>query len=186
VHQNSGSQVTDDSDCSVLTNLISSPSSHPPTSSPTATLPPLGASFDMAPSSPLHVDSEEGSQVSNSPSRSLSRRSADGATEDNKAGVAPPQPQPPAQNAQEAVDTFPGWRPMNGRESEGVSDVVDTLKLLNDAGVFGCVVGVNALRYYGAGRVIWVGRPCTWVLLDSSLTWCFNAGMGHMRSNPLV
>lgn len=34
-----------------------------------------------------------------------------------------------------------------------MSDVVNTLKLLSDAGVFGCVVDINALRYYGAGRI---------------------------------
>lgn len=153
----------DDADCSVLTNFISSPSSHPPTSSLTPRFHSLlGVSFDMAPSSPTPVGSEEGSPASNSPPPSLSRGSADGATEDVKADVAPPQPQPPAQNVQEAVDKFPGIRTKSGRKSEGVSDVVDALKLLNDAGVFGCVVDINALRYYGAGRVTAVSEPCIW------------------------
>ena len=51
----------------------------------------------------------------------------------------------------------PGWRTYTGRQSKGADDVQDVITLLNGVDISACVVGVNALRYYGAGRVTWVG-----------------------------
>lgn len=59
-------------------------------------------------------------------------------------------------------DLFPGLRDNDGHPSEGADDILDVIKLLNVATIPVCIVGVNALRYYGAGRVVWVGQslPC--------------------------
>lgn len=44
-----------------------------------------------------------------------------------------------------------------GRESRGVEDLKVALDLLISANITACLVGVRALRYYGAGRVTTVG-----------------------------
>lgn len=58
-----------------------------------------------------------------------------------------------------AEDVLPGLRIFEGRASIGVDDVREVIRLLNAADIPACVVDVNALRYYGAGRVTWVGPP---------------------------
>jgi hypothetical protein len=54
--------------------------------------------------------------------------------------------------------TKEGERPgsHNGR---GIDEVLEVIKLLNDAGIICCVVAGKALVYYGAHRVPTVGCP---------------------------
>ena len=54
---------------------------------------------------------------------------------------------------------LPGLRVFKGRSSDGVEEVKDVIGLLNAVDIPACIVDVNALRYYGAGRVTWVGHP---------------------------
>ena len=54
-------------------------------------------------------------------------------------------------------DVLPGLRVFDGRSSQGVEDVLEVIKLLKTANIPACIVDVNALRYYGAGRATWVG-----------------------------
>ena len=55
-----------------------------------------------------------------------------------------------------SADMFPGQRFFEGPYSYGVDDVREAIRLLKTADIPACIVGVNALRYYGAGRVTWV------------------------------
>lgn len=56
-----------------------------------------------------------------------------------------------------------------GRASDDPNDVLQILKVLNAAGVPTCIIDVQALRYYGAGRVIWVS-VARWPVLVLSTT----------------
>lgn len=53
---------------------------------------------------------------------------------------------------------LPGLRDARGRITHGGEETLEVIKFLKVAGIPACVVDVNALRYYGAGRVTWV-RP---------------------------
>jgi hypothetical protein len=48
---------------------------------------------------------------------------------------------------------LPGLRDARGRITHGGEETLEVIKLLKVAGIPACVVDVNALRYYGAGRV---------------------------------
>ena len=87
---------------------------------------------------------------------------------------------------------LPGARSWAGRPSIGVDDVRNVLALLNAANIPACVVHVNALRYYGAGRVTSVSPaptiarslPFSSSLLGTGLiSWL---GMGYLRPRPTV
>lgn len=47
---------------------------------------------------------------------------------------------------------FPGLRIIEGRDIDA-DDVKEVIGLLKQAGIPACVVGVYALRYFGAGRI---------------------------------
>lgn len=53
---------------------------------------------------------------------------------------------------------FPGLRIFSGRSTEA-NDVKEVIGLLERAGIPACVVGVYALRYFGAGRMSNVSQP---------------------------
>ena len=55
------------------------------------------------------------------------------------------------------ADILPGLRIFHGPPSQGVDDVLEVIKLLKTADIPACIIGVHALRYYGAGRGTWVG-----------------------------
>lgn len=52
-------------------------------------------------------------------------------------------------------DSLPGARDYSGQDVRGggLDAIVDVVNLLAAEGIPSCVVGVWALRYYGAGRV---------------------------------
>ncbi|KAK7422970.1 hypothetical protein QQX98_001260 [Neonectria punicea] len=54
----------------------------------------------------------------------------------------------------------PGARDASGRSTYGGEETRQVIALLKAAGIPGCVVDVNALRYYGAGRVTWEWDVC--------------------------
>jgi hypothetical protein len=59
-------------------------------------------------------------------------------------------------NVVNGVDMFPGLRTHTGRSTYGADETREVIRLLNASDIPACVVDVNALRYYGAGRATWV------------------------------
>ncbi|KAM5341725.1 hypothetical protein ACJ41O_014756 [Fusarium nematophilum] len=57
-------------------------------------------------------------------------------------------------------DLFPGLRNVQGRHTYGVEETLEVIELLRAADIPACVVDVNALRYYRAGRVTWEWDIC--------------------------
>lgn len=74
----------------------------------------------------------------------------------------------PVLSAEETAFWFPGLRTEVGRDSRGPDDILGVIGLLNNANIPTCIVGVNALRYYGAGRITSVshGPPMRVLLPD--------------------
>ncbi|KAH7140923.1 hypothetical protein EDB81DRAFT_799183 [Dactylonectria macrodidyma] len=52
-----------------------------------------------------------------------------------------------------SLEVLPGLRDVQGRSTYGGEETLEVITLLKAAGIPACVVDVNALRYYGAGRV---------------------------------
>jgi hypothetical protein len=52
-------------------------------------------------------------------------------------------------------DILPGLRDYSGAQTSkgGIDEILDVINLLSAAKVPSCVVGVKALRYYGAARI---------------------------------
>ncbi|KAG7135341.1 hypothetical protein HYQ45_006880 [Verticillium longisporum] len=78
---------------------------------------------------------------------------------------------------------LPGIRYHEGREST-IEDVRDVITLLNEAAIPACVIGVNALRYFGAGRVTAEWDIC---VPDESLddaAGIFSAHEAYKRARP--
>ncbi len=68
---------------------------------------------------------------------------------------------------EDALETLPGLRDYSGADAShhghGIDEILDVINQLSAAGIASCVVGVRALRYYGAARVTHVcnkGLPC--------------------------
>lgn len=57
---------------------------------------------------------------------------------------------------------FPGLRIVSGRTIDP-EDVKGVIRLLEQAGIPACVVGVYALRYFGAGRISNVSQYLCWI-----------------------
>ena len=58
---------------------------------------------------------------------------------------------------EEALETLPGLRDYSGADAShhghGIDEILGVINRLSVAGIASCVVGVRALRYYGAARV---------------------------------
>lgn len=74
---------------------------------------------------------------------------------------------------------LPGIRYHEGREST-IEDVRDVITLLNEAAIPACVIGANALRYFGAGRVTAVSVRPIHLSTSDGLT-SAPPGVGHLR-----
>ena len=60
-------------------------------------------------------------------------------------------------------EKLPGLRDHSGKEGShgghGISEILNVIEQLSASGILSCVVGVRALRYYGAARVTDVHPP---------------------------
>ncbi len=85
-------------------------------------------------------------------------------------------------------DRFPALRTYNGRPSRGVEDVREVIKLLSEADIPSCVVGIHALRCYGAGRATWVSPLLSLSFLTRRLPLAhiFISGVGFVRARRPV
>lgn len=84
------------------------------------------------------ADEEDPSNISTARITSPSMVSVSNADADIGAGLVPDYP--------------PGVRSLSGRQTEP-EDIRTVISLLKEAGIPACIVGVYALRYYGAGRI---------------------------------
>ena len=80
-------------------------------------------------------------------------------------------------------DKFPGIRDYSGAQpshkGHGIDEILDVVHRLAVAGILSCVVGVRALRYYGAARVTDVRKyefPASQPILPSL---CIGMGSLH-------
>jgi hypothetical protein len=74
---------------------------------------------------------------------------------ESDAGIHVPK-RPPPLPILDSAEGLPGMRVYEGRPSYGIDDIREALKLIDAANIPACIVGVYALRYYGADRLTWV------------------------------
>jgi hypothetical protein len=82
----------------------------------------------------------------------------------------------------ETYERFPGLRDHSGEQGShgghGIIEILDVIGRLSTVDIPSCVVGVKALRYYGAARITDV-RPLSSWFSESSLADGL-AGMGSL------
>jgi hypothetical protein len=86
----------------------------------------------------------------------------------------------------QAKNMFPGLRMNTGRPTKGVGEAREVIELLSAAGIPACVIGVHALRYYGAGRISWVSlnraSGFRWDFYDGILNTSLRNGISVSRT----
>lgn len=102
----------------------------------------------------------------NSTAAAVASHSGVQAVQDDK--TTPTTPLQNSTNMLPIIRALPGLRDARGRSTHGGEETIEVTKLLKAAGIPACVVDVNALRYYGAGRVTWV-RPTSLSVLFQAL-----------------